>query len=311
MADAGKPQPGGADKEQMKKFLVPAVAVAGVVILAALVIFVSGGSARKMSDGSNGTADDADLKEIAPGVKFRDLKEGMGDACPPGVGVTMHYTGWKEDGEVFDSTREGPKATGMPAGFQLPKLIKGWQEGIPGMKKGGIRKLVIAPEKAYGTSGGPLAGKTLIFEVELVDFTVPRNLTTGPGQPMPSDGSNGGTDDPGLKDIGGGLKIRDLKEGSGDPVPEGAAVTMHYTGWMVDGVQFDSSRTKNRPLDAILKPGTERSVIAGWNRGIPGMKPGGIRKLVIPAVMAYGDEGGPGGKIPGGATLIFEVELVK
>src|SRR5262249_23723582 len=152
------------------------------------------------------------------------------------------------------------------------------------------------------------AGSTLIFEVELLESTPPPNVTTGPGKPM-SDGSNGGTDDPGLKDIGGGLKIRDLKEGTGEPVKPGAEVTMHYTGWLVTGNEFDSSKKRNQPFDAILTPGTERSVIAGWEKGIPGMKPGGIRKLVIPADMAYGAQGRPG--IPGGATLIFEVELIK
>ncbi|MBP3958585.1 FKBP-type peptidyl-prolyl cis-trans isomerase [Gemmata sp. G18] len=124
-----------------------------------------------------------------------------------------------------------------------------------------------------------------------------------------SDGSNGGTEDPGLKDIGSGLKIRDLKEGTGEPVAEGATVTMHYTGWLVNGHQFDSSKTRGVPFDAVLRPGTEKSVIRGWERGIPGMKPGGVRKLVIPADLAYGPKGRSG--IPGGATLIFEVELVK
>ena len=172
MADAGKPQAEGFDKTKLKQYLVPAAAVAAVVILAGLVIYVAENIGRKMSDGANGGVDDPRLNEAAAGVKYRDLKEGVGEACPPGAGVKMHYTGWKENGEVFDSTREGPKATGKPADFKLSGLIKGWQEGIPGMKKGGVRKLVIAPEKGYGTSGtGPLVGHTLIFEVELVDFT--------------------------------------------------------------------------------------------------------------------------------------------
>ncbi|MBN9121151.1 MAG: FKBP-type peptidyl-prolyl cis-trans isomerase [Planctomycetes bacterium] len=307
MADAGKPQAEGLDKAKMKQYLVPALAVAGVVVLAALVMFVSGG-VRKMSDGSNGSADDPDLKEAAPGVKYRDIKEGIGDPCPPGAEVQMHYTGWREDGEVFGSTREGARATGQPATFKLKGLIKGWQEGIPGMKKGGIRKLVIAPEKGYGKDGSPPKippNSTLIFEVELVDFTPPRNVTTGPGRPMPFDGSNGGTDDPGLKDIGEGLKIRDLKEGSGDPVAPGATVTIHYTGWTVDGNVFDDSRPRGAPNTWSLG-----ELVPGWQKGIPGMKPGGVRKLVVPSTLGYG-EGGKGEKIPGGATLVFEVELIK
>jgi peptidylprolyl isomerase len=294
----------------MKGYLVPAVAAVAVVVLAGLVIYVSAGE-RKMSDGSNGSADDPDLKEAEPGVKYRDIKVGLGEPCPPGAKVTIHYTGWLPNGDVFDSTKEG-KANPQPAEFQLRGLIKGWQEGIPGMARGGIRKLVISSEKGYGERGSPPKippNSTLIFEVELLDFVAPKNVASGPGQPMPFDKSNGGTEDPGLKDLGDGLKYRDLKEGTGEPVKAGGEVSMHYTGWLVDGTQFDSSRTRGRPLDAILKPGTERSVIEGWNRGVVGMKPGGVRKLVIPAAMAYGERGQ--GEIPGGATLIFEVELVR
>lgn len=300
----------GLNKSQMKQYLVPAAAVAAVIVLAGLVIFVSG-STRKMSDGSDGTASDPGLKEVSAGVKMRDLKDGTGEPCPPGAAVKMHYTGWLEDGTVFDSTREGAKAKGVPADFKLNGLIKGWQEGIPGMKKGGVRKLVISPDKGYGAKGAGTAipgGATLIFEVELVDFTpgAPAgNVVSGPGQPMPSDGSNGGTEDPGLKDIGEGLKIRDLKEGSGDPVKEGATVTIHYTGWTTDGNVFDSSHKRGEPMTSSL-----RRLVAGWQKGIPGMKPGGVRKLVIPAALGYGEEGSPP-NIPGGATIIFEVEMIK
>ena len=133
------------------------------------------------------------------------------------------------------------------------------------------------------------------------------DVTAGPGQPMPFDKSNGGTDDPDLKDIGGGLKIRDLKEGSGEPCPANARVTIHYTGWNVKGDVFDSSKKTptGGPTTFAL-----RGLIKGWQLGIPGMKPGGVRKLVIPASMGY-ESRGSGEHIPPGATLIFEVELVK
>lgn len=284
----------------LKQYAIPAAMVAGVLVLAGLVFFVSGDSARMMSDGSDGTATDPGLNEVTPGVKIRDLKEGLGDPCPPKSGVTMHYTGWKEDGEVFDSTREGAKAKGVPAEFQLKNLIKGWQEGIPGMKRGSVRKLVISPEKAYGPASraNPLGGKTLIFEVELVDFTPP------PPAPKLSDGTDPNAPDPGLKDIGEGLKIRDIKEGSGDPVKEGATVTIHYTGWLTTGEVFDNSRPRGEPNTFGLG-----GLVQGWQKGIPGMKPGGVRKLVVPPELGYGSK--DKGDIPPNSTLIFEVELVK
>ena len=97
-----------------------------------------------MSDGSDGTADDPGLKEISTGVQIRDLKVGTGEDCTPGAQVKVNYTGWLTDGTVFDSNKEKEAVNS-----RLCEIIQGWQ-GIPGMKPGGIRKLVIAPERAYG-----------------------------------------------------------------------------------------------------------------------------------------------------------------
>src|SRR5262245_24686335 len=168
-----KNQTEGFDKDKLKRILVPAVAVAGVVVLVALVALVSGAGDRKMSDGSDGSASDPGLKEISHGVKYRDLKEGMGETCPTGAKVKVHYSGWLTNGTEFDSSTK----RGQPADFSLAGgVIPGWGEGIPGMKAGGIRKLVISPEKGYGDRGSPPkipSGSTLIFEVQLISFDAP------------------------------------------------------------------------------------------------------------------------------------------
>lgn len=106
-------------------------------------------------------------------------------------------------------------------------------------------------------------------------------------------------------DIGGGLKQWDVTEGTGTAVPAGASVTCHYTGWTTDGKKFDSSLDRGQPITFPLT-----GVIAGWQKGIPGMKPGGTRRLMIPGALAYGARGIPG-TIPPNATLVFEVTLVK
>lgn len=107
-----------------------------------------------------------------------------------------------------------------------------------------------------------------------------------------------------------GLEIWDVKEGKGTAAKAGDKVVVHYTGWLTDekATKFDSSLDRG-PFEAILKPGTRQSVIKGWNEGVPGMKPGGVRRLKIPASLAYGEKGR--GEIPGGATLVFEVELIE
>ena len=101
-----------------------------------------------------------------------------------------------------------------------------------------------------------------------------------------------------------GLEVWDVKEGDGEAVKPGATVTVHYTGWLTDGTEFDSS-VGGKPISFPLG-----NVIRGWQEGIPGMKPGGVRRLKIPAALGYGARGA-GDDIPPNATLVFEVELIK
>jgi FKBP-type peptidyl-prolyl cis-trans isomerase len=102
------------------------------------------------------------------------------------------------------------------------------------------------------------------------------------------------------------LKIEEIFVGTGAEVKEGDTVLVHYKGTLEDGTQFDSSYNRGMPFETKIGVGY---VIRGWDMGIPGMKSGGKRKLTIPYHLAYGKYGA--GSIPGFATLIFEVELVK
>lgn len=102
------------------------------------------------------------------------------------------------------------------------------------------------------------------------------------------------------------LQIIDTVEGSGDTVPAGATVTVHYTGAIVaSGIIFQSSKDFGRTVSFPLS-----GVIAGWTEGVPGMKVGGARRLVIPAEKAYGSRPPYGSGIPADAALVFDIELV-
>jgi FKBP-type peptidyl-prolyl cis-trans isomerase len=104
-----------------------------------------------------------------------------------------------------------------------------------------------------------------------------------------------------------GLYVQDVREGSGQPAQPGDRVAVHYTGWLPDGREFDSSRPRGEPFVFGLGQG---EVIRGWDEGVAGMRPNGQRRLVIPPDLAYGASGA-GGVIPPNATLVFDVELLE
>ncbi len=124
-----------------------------------------------------------------------------------------------------------------------------------------------------GTNANSLAGK------KLENFTPVENVTT--------------------------LQSTDLKQGDGEEVKAGAQVTAHYTGAVAaTGIIFQSSKDGGQPIPFSLD-----GVIKGWTEGVPGMKVGGIRRLVIPADLAYGANPPEGSGIPANAALVFDIEL--
>ncbi len=101
------------------------------------------------------------------------------------------------------------------------------------------------------------------------------------------------------------LTKEDILEGDGEEVREGATVTAHYTGAIVaTGTIFQSSHDRGEPIPFSLN-----EVIKGWGEGVPGMKVGGKRRLIIPAAKAYGEAGSPP-TIPGDSDLVFDIEIV-
>jgi len=105
------------------------------------------------------------------GLKYEDLVEGDGAVATPGQTVVVHYTGWLTDGSKFDSSKD----RNQPFSFGLGKgmVIRGWEEGVTGMKVGGTRKLTIPSQLGYGAAGAggvipPNA--TLLFEIELLEL---------------------------------------------------------------------------------------------------------------------------------------------
>jgi FKBP-type peptidyl-prolyl cis-trans isomerase FkpA len=110
------------------------------------------------------------------------------------------------------------------------------------------------------------------------------------------------------------LVVTDVKKGTGPAIAAGQTAVVHYTGWLYSpdakdhkGQKFDSSRDRNDPFSFNVGGG---EVIGGWDQGVVGMQVGGHRTLVIPPSLGYGARGA-GGVIPGNATLLFDIELIK
>jgi peptidylprolyl isomerase len=107
--------------------------------------------------------------------------------------------------------------------------------------------------------------------------------------------------------MSGELKVEDLVAGSGKECVKGALILAHYIGWLEDGTKFDSSHDRGQPFECVIGV---RRVIAGWDKGLMGMKEGGKRKLFVPAHLAYGErQVGP--FIKPNSNLIFEIELLE
>lgn len=228
-----------------------------------------------------------------PELKIEDLVVGTGIEAKTGDNISVAYTGWvqnKYPSEPFDSSQYHNK----PFEFVLGtgEAIAGWDQGLVGMKVGGKRKLTIPPSLGYGAEGAGNGrippNATLIFEVELLSVQGPPHATLPPTSITE-------------------LKIEDLVVGAGAEAQAGDTLSVHYTGWLENGVKFDSSLDSGRPIEFILGQG---NVIAGWDQGLVGLQVGGKRKLTIPPNLGYGAYGA-GDSIPANAALIFEVELLE
>lgn len=251
--------------------------------LAALVLVgCKGDDGAAMADDVPATPEERVLME---GLTVKDVVVGDGVEVKKGDVCTVHYTGWVlTDGvkaaEPFDSSVTRGEPASFPVG--VGRLIRGWDEGIPGMRVGGKRELTISPDMGYGQRDLPNipAGSTLFFEVEMVD--------------VPS------------------VEMIDTKQGDGPVAEAGDNVKVHYTGWLYEdgakkGEPFDSSHNRNQPFGFQLGAGM---VIPGWDQGVQGMQVGGQRTLIIPPSLGYGARGA-GAAIPPNSTLIFDVELLE
>ncbi len=228
------------------------------------------------------------------GLKYKIIQKGTGAQPKQGDRVSVHYVGTLTDGTKFDSSRD----RGQPFSFAIGtgQVIKGWDEGIALLHVGDKAILTIPPDLGYGAqaAGSIPANSTLIFEVELMEIR--EKITAKPYDIA-------GKDTVTLQE---GLKMIVVKQGTGAKAENGKNVSVHYTGYLLDGSKFDSSVERGEPLNFPLGQGR---VIRGWELGIAAMNIGTQARLIIPNELGYGERGYPP-VIPAKATLVFDVELV-
>jgi peptidylprolyl isomerase len=237
-------------------------------------------------------------RDLGRGLKVYDEKAGTGKLNAAGNTIKVHYTGWLLSGRKFGSSKDLGKP--LEAVMGAGKMIKGWEAGLEGMREGGVRWLRVPPSQGYGAMAFSMIppNSTLLFRVEMVSSDVDPELAAKmdffPDTTL-------------LKYENGseGLRYAIVKQGEGEPARSGHRAIVHYTGWMVNGYKFDSSRDRGQPFAFELGAG---NVIRGWELGVQGMLPGEKRILVVPPGLGYGSRGA--GPIPGGATLIFAVEYL-
>jgi len=236
----------------------------------------------------------SDAESTASGLASRVLDAGSGQESPAAADtVTVHYSGWTTDGKLFDSSVQ----RGQPASFPLNRVIKGWTEGLQLMVVGEKRRFWIPSDLAYGDNpGGGRPGGMLVFDVELLD------IQKAPEPPKVPEDVASVPDNAEVRESG--LASRCLSEGTGSTQPSKTdLVTVHYSGWTIDGQLFDSSVMRGQPATFGLN-----QVIPGWTEGVQLMVEGETRRFWIPGKLAYGDN--PPGGAPAG-MLVFDVQLIK
>lgn len=274
---------------------------------------------------SNGSIDDIQVKgkpgkkpEVKVSAPFslkdnahKTLEQGTGKKIDQGLQVTANYTLVSgESGEVIESTYDS-----KPSGFPMDdtQINKSLYDAVMGVQEGGR---VIMTQNA--SPGGNAPNQTLIYVWDIVKVEkAPKVLERAEGskKKIPSNLPAVSRDKDGKPSIAKPkgsapkkLTVAPAIEGKGDKVKKGQKVTVQYTGWLWDDSSkpFDSSWDRGEPFSFNAGAG---EVIAGWDEGVVGQKVGSQILLIVPADKGYGEAGSPP-NIPGGATLVFVVDIL-
>jgi FKBP-type peptidyl-prolyl cis-trans isomerase len=260
------------------------------IVVVAVVLIAAGASAQSpFAPPPDVAAPPADAQKSESGLASKILAPDSTGEKPQATDiVTVHYTGWvAADGRMFDSS----VARGMPSTFPLDRVMAGWRECVLLMNVGEKRRCWLPQDLAYRGQAGRPTG-LVVFDIDLLE------TRRSPRVPPPD--VKGPPDD--AKRTATGLAYKVLRPGTGTRNPAAwSRVTVHYTGWTVDGKMFDSSVAAGMPRTFGLS-----DVIPGWTEGVALMVEGERTRFWIPEAIAYkGEVGQPRG------MLVFDIDLIK
>lgn len=238
--------------------------------------------------------DPGEQTTLDSGLVYEVIKEGSGEKANPEEAMKLVYAYWNEAGRLVDcSEYQGGEMT-----YRMGQnRLKIFDEAVKLMNEGARYRFVVPAEMAFASRGRPpfiAPNANSVWEFEITRILRPL--------PVP-EFSLSAEDKVVTRDSG--LKYEVIKEGEGRSPKAGETVEVHYAGWLEDGTLFDSSYTRGDPARFGVM-----QVIKGWQEGLQLMKEGAVYKFTIPADIGYGERGSPP-KIPGNATLVFHVELIK
>jgi peptidylprolyl isomerase len=226
----------------------------------------------------------------------KDLALGTGAEAKPGDVLVTKLVARHVTGELLESSWAG----GGSFIFQLgnDEANPGWEKGIPGMRVGGRRLLIVPPDEGsrFGTVGEGKPKDTLVYVVELVAVMPPQLKNRGepkvvpPQEPPPED-----------------LVVHDLIKGTGPAAEDGDILTVQYKAVYYDGKPFTNSWKRKKLFRFKLGAGTLKAN-PGWEKGLQGMRVGERRELIIPPKLQY-KGGAPAGSKPS-QTLVYVIDLI-
>lgn len=233
------------------------------------------------------------LASTESGLKYEVTAAGKGEALAEADRVELHYGVWSRDGQSVMSylDERGPVRVGIGE-LRMPFM----RELLLKLKEGGACCALVPVATAFPQQRPPALAEAsdCVWMLEVVQVL----------RPMPLPAFKPSAPDKLIKTTSG-LQYEVLTQGAGKQPTANDTVQVHYIGWLQDGTVFDSSYGRGEPAEFPL-----RGVIAGWTEGVSLMKEGAVWQFVIPPELAYGAGGQPP-SIPGNATLVFRIELLK